>query len=333
VQQLQEQIERLESEKHSLQEANAKSQSRILSLSDKIEEQARKDAEFGRLQDQVEEFGLLADKLQKTEALVEKWKKKAAALEDQLDQHLLTEERMAQVASENSLLQEQMQKLEGYKPLLDSYKLQISSLEERVGELHVSSTGLETSLGTAKGVVGTLDEERQRDLEKLMDLQDTIKDYELGLVQQVDYFDDNLVQEIKALRQERLELMGKLDRIGKLEQELHEVTELKTKFQADYESVYTSNLHLHNELERFKAVPDQQAIELFVNRSLLTAATQGAGSASVKDPATLEKLKLVQGEHREAQQRCEQLEIANAELEHKLADVTSRHEACEKTIG
>jgi protein HOOK3 len=158
----------------------AKQQSKIGTLTEKIDKFSQEKNEMLKLKDMVQDYGFIADKLQKTEALVEKYKKKSEESNEHKRFIEVLEEQLEESHKKSSAMEEEFRKVAGLKSLIDTYKSQISSLEERNAVLHVENVNLSFQLKDLKTHYRRVEAEKERDLEMIQDLQDQIKDMEFN---------------------------------------------------------------------------------------------------------------------------------------------------------
>ncbi|KAH7927726.1 HOOK-domain-containing protein [Leucogyrophana mollusca] len=157
-----------------------KQTSLITDLTRRVDDLQVKADEAGRLKDQVDEYRHAADRLQKTENVMEKYKKKLQEGAD-LRQHVKSlEKQNANLVDKNASLEEEYRKVAAFKPLMESYKNQISELETKVSsrtqELETSKFELEQTRTKLK----ITSEERAKDSETLELYQERVRELELS---------------------------------------------------------------------------------------------------------------------------------------------------------
>ncbi|KXN90466.1 hypothetical protein AN958_04138 [Leucoagaricus sp. SymC.cos] len=150
----------------------------VTELTKKIDELQVKADEAGRLKDQVDEYRHAADKLQKTENVMEKYKKKLQEGAD-LRQHSL-ENQNADLVDKNATLEEEYRKVAAFKPLMESYKGQISDLETKNSQRSQEVDTLKFQLEQANVKLKIVEEERSKDRETMELYQERVKELEVA---------------------------------------------------------------------------------------------------------------------------------------------------------
>ncbi|KAI5124070.1 hypothetical protein M0805_003897 [Coniferiporia weirii] len=154
-------------------------------LHHKVEELQVQADEAVRLKDQVDEYRHAADKLQKTENVMEKYKKKLEESADLRRRIKALEEQNASLVDKNASLEEEYRKVSTFKPLLESYKYQISDLESRGSAKNKEIDSLKFELDQARTLLKISAEERHKDNEALELYQERVKELELISVRPV----------------------------------------------------------------------------------------------------------------------------------------------------
>lgn len=145
-----------------------------------MEELQVKADEAVRLKDQVDEYRHAADKLQKTENVMEKYKKKLEESAD-LRRHVKAlEEQNATLVDQNAALEEEYRKVSAFKPLMESYKNQITELETKNSSRAKEMDELKYELEQAKARLKAAADERVRDSEALELYQERVRELELA---------------------------------------------------------------------------------------------------------------------------------------------------------
>ena len=145
-----------------------------------MEELQVKADEAVRLKDQVDEYRHAADKLQKTENVMEKYKKKLEESAD-LRRHVKAlEDQNATLVDQNAALEEEYRKVSAFKPLMESYKNQITELETKHSSRAKEIDMLKYELDQAKARLKVSAEERVRDSEALELYQERVRELELA---------------------------------------------------------------------------------------------------------------------------------------------------------
>jgi len=143
-----------------------------------VEELQIKADEAVRLKDQVDEYRHAADKLQKTENVMEKYKKK---LEESVDfrRHVKAlEDQNATLVDKNAALEEEYRKVSAFKPLMESYKNQITELETKNSSRSKEIETLKYELDQTKARLKIAAEEHVRDSEALELYQERVQELE-----------------------------------------------------------------------------------------------------------------------------------------------------------
>ncbi|KZV94081.1 HOOK-domain-containing protein [Exidia glandulosa HHB12029] len=156
-----------------------KQTSLVTELTRKVEELQVKADEAVRLKDQVDEYRHAADKLQKTENVMEKYKKKLEESADLRRTVKALEEQNAGLVDKNASLEEEFRKVAAFKPLMESYKSQISELETKNSQRTKENDALKYELEQSKTRLKIVKEERQKDSEALELYQERVRELEL----------------------------------------------------------------------------------------------------------------------------------------------------------
>ncbi|KAK0210396.1 HOOK-domain-containing protein [Desarmillaria ectypa] len=151
----------------------------VTDLTKKLEELQIKADETDRLKDQVDEYKHASDKLRKTENVMEKYKKKLQEGADLRLQVKNLERENAHLINTNASLEEDNRKASTYKPLLDSYKTQVSELEAKVSARAQEINTLAFELEQAKEKAKRQEKEREKDQETLDLYQERVRELEL----------------------------------------------------------------------------------------------------------------------------------------------------------
>ncbi|KAL5511421.1 hypothetical protein ACEPAH_4637 [Sanghuangporus vaninii] len=148
-------------------------------LHHKVDELQVRADEAIRLKDQVDEYRHAAEKLQKTENVMEKYKKKLEESADLRRRIKALEEQNASLVDKNASLEEEYRKVSAFKPLLESYKYQISELEAKGATKNKEIDSLKFELEQARTLLKISAEERQKDSEALELYQERVRELEL----------------------------------------------------------------------------------------------------------------------------------------------------------
>ncbi|QRV74918.1 hypothetical protein RhiJN_02933 [Ceratobasidium sp. AG-Ba] len=154
----------------------------VTELTRRVEELQGKADEAARLKDQVDEYRHAAEKLQKTENVMEKYKKKLEESAD-LRRHVKSlEEQNSKLVDKNAALEEENRKVAAYKPLMESYKTQISDLENKVATRLTEIESVRFELSQSQARLRQVTEERAKDSEALELYQERVRELELAAV-------------------------------------------------------------------------------------------------------------------------------------------------------
>jgi protein HOOK3 len=169
----------MDAEKVTLRETISKQESKIQTLSEKMEGLANERIEVLRLKEQATEFTNVVEKLQRAEATIEKYKKKLSEAQEEKKAIPLLQTELEESNLKSLQLEEQFRKVAGLKPLIDTYKSQISALEERNSKLHLENVNFTFQMKEYSEKLANFEASQERDSLKLMELQDQLKDMEL----------------------------------------------------------------------------------------------------------------------------------------------------------
>ncbi|KAG8973828.1 hypothetical protein FRC05_008248 [Tulasnella sp. 425] len=154
----------------------------VAEMTRKVEELQAKANEATRLKDKLDEYRHAADKLQKTENVMEKYKKKLEESADLRRTVKALEEQNASLVDKNASLEEEYRKVAAFKPLMESYKNQISDLESKNSTKQKDMEGLKFELDQVKTKLKISLDERAKDAEALELYQERVKELELRTV-------------------------------------------------------------------------------------------------------------------------------------------------------
>lgn len=143
-----------------------------------MEELQIKANEAVRLKDQVDEYRHAADKLQKTENVMEKYKKKLEESADLRRNVKALEDQNATLVDQNAALEEEYRKVSAFKPLMESYKNQITELESKNSSRSKEIDALRYELEQSKARLKAAAEEHVRDSETLELYQERVRELE-----------------------------------------------------------------------------------------------------------------------------------------------------------
>ncbi|KAF7359439.1 hypothetical protein MSAN_01286500 [Mycena sanguinolenta] len=151
----------------------------VTELTKKNEDLQTQADEAVRLKDKVDEYRHAADKLQKTENVMEKYKKKLQEGADLRQSLKALEKQNADLVDKNAALEEEYRKVAGFKPLMESYKSQITDLETKHSSRAQELDALRFELGETKNKLKIAVAERTRDAETLELYQERVRELEL----------------------------------------------------------------------------------------------------------------------------------------------------------
>ncbi|KIO13170.1 hypothetical protein M404DRAFT_12217 [Pisolithus tinctorius Marx 270] len=156
-----------------------KQTSLVTELTRKVSELQLQADQAARLKDQLDEYRHAADRLQKTENVMEKYKKKLQESAD-LRTHVKSLERQnADLVDKNASLEEEYRKVAAFKPLMESYKNQISELEAKVAGRTQEVETIKFELEQTRTKLKITSEERAKDSEMLELYQERLRELEL----------------------------------------------------------------------------------------------------------------------------------------------------------
>jgi protein HOOK3 len=145
----------------------------------KIEELSVKAKEVHQLQDQLDEQRHIADKLSKSEMLIEKYKKKLEESSDIRKQMKQLEEQVETLIEKNFKLEEEYHRASAFKPLMDSYKEQVITLESKLKTWTMEKGKDEDDTRKLRDRIGTLEHENGRMEDVICALEERLKEMEL----------------------------------------------------------------------------------------------------------------------------------------------------------
>ncbi|XP_006458316.1 hypothetical protein AGABI2DRAFT_176716 [Agaricus bisporus var. bisporus H97] len=151
-------------------------------LTKKNDELQVKADEAARLKDQVDEYRHAADKLQKTENVMEKYKKKLQEGADLRQSVKALEKQNADLVDKNATLEEEYRRVAAFKPLMESYKNQISDLETRSSQRLQEIDTLKFELEQARTKLRIVEEGRAKDRDTMELYQERVKELEAATI-------------------------------------------------------------------------------------------------------------------------------------------------------
>ncbi|KAF5324552.1 hypothetical protein D9611_004474 [Ephemerocybe angulata] len=151
----------------------------VADLRRKVDELQEVADEAAKLKDQLDEYRHAADKLQKTENVMQKYKKKLQESADLRQQLKAIEQQNSDLVNKNAALEEDYRKVAAFKPLMESYKSQISDLESKNSSRNQEMETLRFELDQTKTKLKIAQEERLKDAESLELYQERVRELEL----------------------------------------------------------------------------------------------------------------------------------------------------------
>ncbi|KAJ3269595.1 hypothetical protein HDV01_001196 [Terramyces sp. JEL0728] len=273
----------------------------------------------------------VVEKLEKSEMVNEKLRKKIDDLNEQKNEITQLKSAVDDLNKKNKKLttgdlEEHFQKVAGLKPLIDTYKSQIEQLEEKNSQLHVEQLNLSFQVKEFKTRIKRYEQEHERDSEKIMELEEHIRDIELNGSESKNSLDILKEQSLKLLSQTK-----ELERVRVLENLLQDANSLKQKFQEDYQQVYKQNISLINQIQQLKTFSDPSSADLVLK--LTQAESQLKRMQSETDLKKEEKHKSrtsftpdkrLMDENKKIIARCETLEQEKSHLETNMVEINTK---------
>jgi len=149
-------------------------------LTRKTDDLQKRADEGVKLKDQMEEYKHASDRLQKTENVIEKYKKKLEEGADVRRQLKIVEAQNAELVDRNAAVEDEYKRVAAFKPLMESYKSQITDLETK-------TSNLQRDLNTARYDTEQIsmrfratEEARAKEKEEMDLYQERIHELELG---------------------------------------------------------------------------------------------------------------------------------------------------------
>lgn len=149
-------------------------------MTKKTEELQRKADEGVKLKDQMEEYKHAADRLQKTENVIEKYKKKLEEGADVRRQLKLVEGQYAELIDRNAAVEDEYKRVSSFKPLMESYKEQISELEAKASTLQRELNAARYEKDETAVKLQATEEARAKEKEDMDLYQERIQELELS---------------------------------------------------------------------------------------------------------------------------------------------------------
>lgn len=152
----------------------------VLDLTKKSEELQRKTEENAKMKDELEELRHASDKLQRTENAMEKFKKKLEEASEVKRQLKTLEAQNAELVDRNAAVEDEYKRVAHFKPLMDSYKEQIASLETKASNLQRDLNSARYDGEQVSVKLRATEEARTKEKEELDLYQERIQELELG---------------------------------------------------------------------------------------------------------------------------------------------------------
>ncbi|KAI8923275.1 HOOK protein-domain-containing protein [Entophlyctis helioformis] len=267
IDKLKSELDKSENQRLEFESIVEKQSIKINEMTKKADQASRLQDDNQRLRDQVDEFRHAADKLQKSEAMLDKYKKRIDETTELKRTIKVLEEQLRANESRNNALEDEYRKANSFKSLIETYKGQLSSLEEKASAMQVENTKLAFELSDTKVKYQRYEAEHNRDQELIQELQERIRDLEFGVelrgstdggcagqrrrrsrVQQLEI-------EIHRLRTEKSEDSKRLNQLLVLENLLDDANRFKSKLEEDYRRRIEKNMSLENELTTCATAP------------------------------------------------------------------------------
>lgn len=184
---MRQEIERLKSDLRRSEDNLAEAESEVERLNSatndltrKSEELQRKTEENVKLKDQLEELRHASDKLQRTENVMEKYKKKLEEGAEIRRQLKNLESQNVELVDRNAAIEDEYKRIAHFKPLMDSYKGQLSDLEAKVSNLQRDLNAARYDNEQVSAKLRATEDARTKEKEELDLYQERIQELELG---------------------------------------------------------------------------------------------------------------------------------------------------------
>ncbi|UZJ57470.1 hypothetical protein CBS101457_006790 [Exobasidium rhododendri] len=149
-------------------------------LTRKTDDLQKKANEADRLKDQMEEYKHASDRLQKTENVIEKYKKKLEEGADVRRQLKIVEGQYAELIDRNATVEDEYKRVASFKPLMDSYKDQITSLETKTSILQRDLNAARYETEQISITLRATEEARVKEKEEMDLYQERVQELELS---------------------------------------------------------------------------------------------------------------------------------------------------------
>ncbi|KZV69058.1 HOOK-domain-containing protein [Peniophora sp. CONT] len=151
----------------------------VADLTRRVDELQVSADEAVKLKDQMDEYRHAADRLAKTENVMEKYKKKLQEGSELRQTVKSLEKQNADLVDKNASLEEEYRKVAAFKPLMESYKSQISDLESKLNSRAKDLDTARFELEQTRTKLRITEEERAKDSEALELYQERVRELEL----------------------------------------------------------------------------------------------------------------------------------------------------------
>ncbi|KAG0241098.1 hypothetical protein BGX31_001466 [Mortierella sp. GBA43] len=263
-----------------------------------------------RLKDKLDEYKHAIDKLQKTENVIEKYKKKLEEGADYRRQMKVLEEQNTELLNRNKEVEQEYRKVLAFKSLMDSYKDQIMTLENKNSSLAKEKNKFEYEATQQHQRLQQLEADHVRDNEQIQLLEEKVRELEFSGGQGVPLSNDlqdmdtddlegsllgsqqrssqsqntelqlrisQLERELQSLREEKQDDGG--SRATVLEHLLDDANRLKSKYEQDYLEEHQAKIVIQGELDRIRAGKGDESDVSFALRTSLNKSEQELAEA------------------------------------------------------
>lgn len=160
------------------EESNEKHVQRIEEMKKKLDELADVEEMNRGLRDQLDEVRHETERARKLENVIEKYKKKLDESADLRRQMKTLEEQNSDLLDRNTALEDEYRKVVAFKPLMEQYKSQITTLESELSSRKRENDRLQYELEATTARLHKAEEERDREVEELALYEERVKELE-----------------------------------------------------------------------------------------------------------------------------------------------------------
>ncbi|KAI8926498.1 HOOK protein-domain-containing protein [Entophlyctis helioformis] len=350
IDKLKSELDKSENQRLEFESIVEKQSIKINEMTKKADQASRLQDDNQRLRDQVDEFRHAADKLQKSEAMLDKYKKRIDETTELKRTIKVLEEQLRANESRNNALEDEYRKANSFKSLIETYKGQLSSLEEKASAMQVENTKLAFELSDTKVKYQRYEAEHNRDQELIQELQERIRDLEFGVelrgstdgAAPASGGDDRVQQleiEIHRLRTEKSEDSKRLNQLLVLENLLDDANRFKSKLEEDYRRAIEKNMSLENELTHLRNGTDRDGNSSNlrtrlqeVETELARVKSQKSADSPVRDSGSPMSPDSVSGDPVKTKKKLDQLSSDNSTQASRIASLSMEKEALQNTI-